>query len=132
MVNHELALHPVRLRILMAVAGRQLTVQQMAKLLDGIPQATLYRHVNALADCDILQVVSENPVRGTTEKVYMLNPAEPVVANLCCIGMPLYLNDCEVDELRQALMEVVAHYADRTPSPERKRHLLAAFILDQP
>lgn len=129
MAQLDLALHPVRLRILMAVAGRQLTVQQMAALLDGIPQATLYRHVNALADCGILRVISEKC--GTNEKVYILDPDESVNSTPCCVGMPIYLSDTELDDLRQALAAVAARYADRAPSSERKRHLLAAFIFDQ-
>jgi DNA-binding transcriptional ArsR family regulator len=60
------------MRILMAVAGRQVTAQQLAAELSDVPQATLYRHINALAKAGVLKVVEERPVRGTSEKVYTL------------------------------------------------------------
>jgi DNA-binding transcriptional ArsR family regulator len=60
------------MRILMAVAGRQITAQKLAAELSDVPQATLYRHINALAKGGVLKVVEERPVRGTSEKVYAL------------------------------------------------------------
>jgi DNA-binding transcriptional ArsR family regulator len=72
----ELALHPVRMRILMLLAGSQgLTPLQVAEQLSDIPQATLYRHINRLSQGGLLSVVEERPVRGTLEKVYALNTA---------------------------------------------------------
>lgn len=68
----NLILHPTRLRILMALAGKQLTPQQLAEHLPDVPQATLYRHIKTLAKGDILTIVAERPVRGTVEKVYAL------------------------------------------------------------
>jgi DNA-binding transcriptional ArsR family regulator len=69
----NLVLHPIRMRILMALAGHERTVGQLGELLADVPQATLYRHIKLLADSGILIVVSENPVRGTVEKVYTLD-----------------------------------------------------------
>ena len=66
----DLILHPVRMRILMALTGRTLTAKDLATLLPDVPQATLYRHINALAEGGAIHVVEENPVRGTVEKVY--------------------------------------------------------------
>ncbi len=67
-------LHPVRMRILMALTGSQgLTPLQVADALSDIPQATLYRHINRLLKAGLLVVVDERPVRGTLEKVYALN-----------------------------------------------------------
>src|SRR5512137_805812 len=69
-------LHPVRMRIVMALAGDQeLTPLQLAEQLDDIPLATLYRQISRLAKAGILNVVEERPVRGTLEKVYGLNRA---------------------------------------------------------
>ncbi|MFW5748362.1 MAG: helix-turn-helix domain-containing protein [Chloroflexota bacterium] len=68
----DLILHPVRLRIVMAVVGRELTVRQIAEALPDVAQATLYRHINALAESGVLDVVAETPVRGTVEKTYAL------------------------------------------------------------
>lgn len=69
----ELLLHPVRMRILLALSTRNLTPLQLAKELVNVPQATLYRHLNKLVQAKILRVVEERPVRGTVEKVYGIN-----------------------------------------------------------
>jgi hypothetical protein len=71
-VKEDLLLHPVRLRIILAVAGRQVTAQQLANELPDIPQATLYRNINTLAAASILAVVQERRVRNTIEKTYAL------------------------------------------------------------
>lgn len=75
----DLIMHPVRIRVITAVAGREMTVAQIAANLPDVAQATLYRHVNALLKGGVLAVVAENPIRGTVEKVYALaegNPAQ--------------------------------------------------------
>ena len=46
----ELVLHPLRMGIIMAIAGRQMTTQQLAAVLGDVPQATLYRHINRLSE----------------------------------------------------------------------------------
>jgi DNA-binding transcriptional ArsR family regulator len=74
----DLILHPVRLRILLTMGDNRLTATQIARILPDVPQATLYRHINALADGGILQVVEENQVRGTVEKVYALPDASMI------------------------------------------------------
>ncbi|HLV35379.1 MAG TPA: helix-turn-helix domain-containing protein [Spirillospora sp.] len=68
----DLILHPVRLRILITLAGREMTPRELAAALPDVAQATLYRQINTLADAQLLMVVAENPVRGTVEKVYAL------------------------------------------------------------
>ncbi|MEO8611240.1 MAG: helix-turn-helix domain-containing protein [Chloroflexota bacterium] len=69
----DLILHPLRMRIIMTIVGKHMTAQQLATVLPDIAQATLYRHLNKLANGGILAVVEERPVRGTLEKVYALN-----------------------------------------------------------
>jgi DNA-binding transcriptional ArsR family regulator len=72
----DLAMHPVRMRILTLLAGGPgMTPQQMAEQMSDVPQATLYRHINRLAVGGLLLVTAERPVRGTLEKVYALNMA---------------------------------------------------------
>lgn len=69
----NLILHPVRMRIIRALAGgRHLTAQQISEGLSDVPQATLYRHINALLAGHVITVVKRNPVRGAVEKVYAL------------------------------------------------------------
>jgi DNA-binding transcriptional ArsR family regulator len=71
-VKEDLLLHPVRLRIILATAGRQVTALQLAQELPDIPQATLYRNINTLAEAGILCVVQERRVRNAVEKTYAL------------------------------------------------------------
>ncbi|MFD2762875.1 helix-turn-helix domain-containing protein [Micromonospora eburnea] len=68
----ELALHPVRIRILRSVAGARRTTRDLVNALPDVPQATLYRHVAALVAGGLLDVVEERKVRGTVERVYAL------------------------------------------------------------
>ncbi len=64
----ELVLHPVRMRVVLAVGSRTLTTQQLADMLPDVSQTTLYRHINLLLDGGILKVVRESKVRGTIER----------------------------------------------------------------
>jgi DNA-binding transcriptional ArsR family regulator len=70
----NLILHPVRMKIIQSLLnGKEMTVSQLGERAKDIPQATLYRHLNKLLDAKIIQVVKENQIRGTVEKVYILN-----------------------------------------------------------
>ncbi|MEA4908964.1 MAG: helix-turn-helix domain-containing protein [Chloroflexi bacterium] len=69
----DLVLHPIRLRIVMALAGRKMNAQQLAETLGDVPPATLYRHLNRLTRAGVLVVAAERRVRGTTEKIYTLS-----------------------------------------------------------
>ncbi len=71
-VKENLLLHPVRMRIILAVGARQVTAQQLADELPDIPQATLYRNINTLAAAGMLNVVKERRVHNTFEKTYAL------------------------------------------------------------
>ena len=75
----ELLLHPVRLRVIQAIAGRRVTVQELKTSVPGVPHATLYRHVNRLIDGGVLSVVEERRVRGTTERTLALVDEHAVV-----------------------------------------------------
>jgi DNA-binding transcriptional ArsR family regulator len=71
----DVLLHPIRLRIVRAFLGESaLTARGLAVKLDDVPQATLYRHMNRLAEAGILIVTSETPVRGAMERTYRLEP----------------------------------------------------------
>lgn len=62
----------MRLRIVQALAGRNLTPLELVEELGDVPQATLYRHVNRLEDGGLLQIVEERQVRGGVERTYGL------------------------------------------------------------
>ncbi len=68
----DLLLHPIRIRIILALGAKPLTPGQIAQEISDVPQTSLYRHINALLDGGIIQVVDERPVRGTVEKVFAL------------------------------------------------------------
>ncbi len=67
-----MALHPVRIRILVAVAGGRRTATELAGQLADVPQATLYRHIATLANAGLLDVAEERKVGGATERVYVV------------------------------------------------------------
>lgn len=78
----DLLLHPVRVRIVQVLrGGRHLTPRQLAGALPDVPQASLYRHLNALADGGAVRVVHEHRVRNMTERVYALAEHELTVTD---------------------------------------------------
>ncbi|XVQ06734.1 helix-turn-helix domain-containing protein [Spirillospora sp. CA-255316] len=76
----DLALHPVRIRVLRAVGGGRRSTREIAGLLPDVPQATLYRHLAALAKGGLLEVVEERRVGGANERVYALPPGGAVLS----------------------------------------------------
>ncbi len=74
METAEILMNPVRQRIFQYLLIHQkATVKEMTKVLVDIPEASLYRNVKILADNRILKVSEENRIRGTVEKVYVIN-----------------------------------------------------------
>ncbi|QUQ66834.1 helix-turn-helix domain-containing protein [Kutzneria sp. CA-103260] len=69
----ELLAHPVRMRIVHALRGRELTTGQLCELLPDVSKAMVYRHVEALAAGEVLAVASERRVRGAVERTYRLH-----------------------------------------------------------
>ncbi|MEV7802943.1 helix-turn-helix domain-containing protein [Microbispora sp. NPDC088329] len=69
----EVLAHPVRLRVVQALAGgRVLTTAQLCERISDVHKATVYRHVGALADAGVLEVDGEHRVRGAVERRYRL------------------------------------------------------------
>jgi DNA-binding transcriptional ArsR family regulator len=69
----ELLGHPVRLRVVHALrGGRTLTTAQLAGFIPDVSKATLYRHVDLLAEGGVLEVAEERRVRGAVERLYRL------------------------------------------------------------
>lgn len=72
-------LDPVRIRIIQELSLKKTaTTKEIALACGDIPQATLYRHLNALLKNEVIEVVSENKIRGILEKVYAIkeNPSQ--------------------------------------------------------
>jgi DNA-binding transcriptional ArsR family regulator len=72
MSTAEIVMHPVRLRIIQQLGGRELTTGQLREALPDVSQPTLYRHVAILVDAGILAVVDERRVRGAIERTLAL------------------------------------------------------------
>ena len=69
----DLILHPVRMRILLCMAGNKaMTAQQIQEQLPDVPQATLYRHIKTLSESGMLTIADEKQNRGTVERWYRL------------------------------------------------------------
>jgi DNA-binding transcriptional ArsR family regulator len=81
----SLMLHPDRLQILTTISTRKMTAHDLAQELD-IPLTSLYRHLNLLVEGGLLEIVAENPIRGTVEKVYAL-PTPPSLSAEDLAGM---------------------------------------------
>lgn len=77
----DLLLHPVRLRIVQALAGgRRLSARELGVELGDVKPATLYRHVAVLSAAGVLALVEQRPARGTPERVYALSEGAANVA----------------------------------------------------
>lgn len=69
----KLVLNPARLRILQYIRLHgSVRTSDIVKYLNDIPRATVYHHVKILEENNMIEVVKENRVRGTIEKVYSL------------------------------------------------------------
>lgn len=67
-------LHPVRMRIVIALSAQELTTRHIQELMPEVPQASLYRAIAQLASAGIVEVVSEERRGGAMERTYRLAP----------------------------------------------------------
>lgn len=73
MASLDTLLHPVRFRILrLMIDGVPRTPRMLGECLDGVPTASLYRHIRALAAAGVLEISDERRVRGAVERTYRL------------------------------------------------------------
>lgn len=71
-------MHPVRIKIIQELGLREeATTKEIQEVCSDTSQATLYRHIKALLDIGIIEVVSEHTVNGIIEKVYGLKREAP-------------------------------------------------------
>src|SRR5262245_3798088 len=76
----DLLLHPVRLRIVHAMAGGcTRTTSDLCASLPDVPKTTVYRHVGLLAEAGLLEVAGEQRVRGAVERRYRLRRERAVI-----------------------------------------------------
>lgn len=76
-MQHKIVEHlakPMRARIFFEIhTVGEITTKQLLEKFTDIPQPTLYRHVKALLDAEIIKVVGEKQIRGAVEKTYSVN-----------------------------------------------------------
>jgi len=102
----DLILHPVRMRILGALAGgRNLTAGQMAERLGNVPLPSLYRHLSRLVKGGVLAVLEERRVRGAVERVYGLAEGSAALT-------PDDLADADRDDHMRYFMTFLASLVD--------------------
>ncbi len=98
-------MHPVRLRIIQQVGTRGVTTSELRAALPDVTQATLYRHVAALVEADILAVVDERRVRGAVERTLALGGRMAHVDHA-------ELREMGEQELRQSFLTFLAHLGE--------------------
>lgn len=75
MEKADLIIHPVRLRMLRELHGRELTTQELADRLPDVPKSSLYRHLRLLLDGELVEVSAGQLVNGILEKTFRLGQA---------------------------------------------------------
>lgn len=66
----DLLVHPVRLRAVRALLRGPMTAAELQDVLGDVAQATLYRHLTALEEGGIIEVVERRQARGGTERTF--------------------------------------------------------------
>lgn len=79
----DLLVHPVRLRAIRALVQQPMTAGDLQDVLGDVPQATLYRHLRALEEGGVIEVVDRRRARGGVERTFavvdgaaLLQPAD--------------------------------------------------------
>jgi DNA-binding transcriptional ArsR family regulator len=69
--------HPLRREIVRTMIGReQISSREMSELLET-PLSNVSYHVNVLRNCDAIELVDTEPVRGAVQHFYRLGIDEP-------------------------------------------------------
>src|SRR5699024_999972 len=130
----ETIAHPVRLRIIQQLGGRSLTTAQLREALPDVTQATLYRHVRALLDAELLTVVEERKVRGALERTLALGEQmahvdqEDLRALLGFGRGPLYADADDLAALQAGIAELLAPYQEDRGEGKRRRSLATVLL----
>jgi hypothetical protein len=75
----RLLLHPVRMRVVMALSAEDLTTRQISELIPDVPQASLYRAVAQLHDAQVIEIAKEVPRGGALERTYRMCPTNGLI-----------------------------------------------------
>jgi Helix-turn-helix domain len=98
----SLLLHPVRMRIIWALAGDRLrTTADLCASLPDVPKTTVYRQVALLVEGGVLEVAGEQRVRGAVERHFRMHRDRAAITPAAGAGMSL-------DDHRQAFAAAMA------------------------
>ena len=75
----RLLLHPVRMRIVIALGADDLTTREIQQRMPDVPQASLYRAIAQLAKAGVVEVVKEQRRGGAMERTYHIAPEQGLV-----------------------------------------------------
>lgn len=108
-------LHPIRMRVVLALGAEELTTKQIHSRLPDVAQATLYRAVTRLVDAGMISVVDNRKRGGAIERVYrVVEPPQSAGAHTSPSELV-----AAADALAGALSVDAARWAgEREPSPE--------------
>ena len=96
----KLLTDPFKLQLLERFSGKPITTKQVADAM-GEKAPRLYRHVDALFDAGLLELVEEKPKRGTVERYYR------TIASRFELDPELFSSaDGEVDEVAEMMRTV--------------------------
>lgn len=130
-------MNPVRIKIIREITLKgSATTREIQEICQDIPQASLYRHIQNLLGNGILEVISENKVRGIQEKVYAIkeNPSQEINRH------PDRVTREELSQLftlfMVSLLADVEAYLDQTPQFNLAESLIgfqstSAYLSDQ-
>lgn len=77
----KLISNPVRVQVIQYLQTHgEATTKQIAEVLQDVPTPTLYRHINALLKEEVLLVKEERKVRGSLERLLVINVEKFVAA----------------------------------------------------
>ena len=77
-VQRQVLLHPVRMRVVLALGSKDLTTKQVRAKMPDVAQASLYRAIARLVDAGIIAVVERRQRGGVMERVYRVVNAPDV------------------------------------------------------
>ena len=75
-MNDKLIEHltnPLKCKLLVAIdSQKKVTTKELAKMIGGVPQTTLYRYLGKMLKDGLIKIVEEKQIRNVREKVYSI------------------------------------------------------------
>lgn len=113
----QLVLHPVRLRLLQALAAGEATSQALGARLPDVPQSSIYRHLRLLVDAGLVVVAGTRRVRGAEERRYRLGESARLTSDdVAGLGADEHLGMFSTYVL--TLLQDFAGYLGRVEEPD--------------